>query len=470
MTILYTQEDLKYLPKINSFTKEISNAYYLKLLNKEYIVKPERKFWSYGHPIVVKKKAVDQIFNASFAICNWFTKQITSPEFLSEWIDNRAPYFLEKSLSSDRVNRQLFNYISRGLNIPFAFDVLLSMDSQGKPRFTCVEFQTAIGYLGWFKGLTDISVLADNSLSKYQSSYHNPINDLKEIKLELANNQEILVMDINPMNSRTSIDGIEMAKILGDENSLPVSPVDIYREDGKWYVKVRNKQNRHIRTIEVNYVLCRMVKSDIIMLEQQIAGDIEKQYLLLDFFRDGSIQWIWHPAWQNIIDKRDLQVLQKIDCCQEYASLTYQQNQFVTRDGIYVKKPIGETGGYNQEVLKIHGLRNYIVPNGYILQEHIKVYPLLVDIQALNISTLATFELRIMPTIAWNKNNKQRGSYLMARLAPRREKIGGNLTKTNVSPIQSSVDQWIKWYENKTGTTIPATDVPFGCCPVFIET
>lgn len=469
MNILFTQENLKYIPEINSFTKESSNNYSSLLFNQGYIVNFERKSWLYGHPIVVNKQVVEQNLNASFAICDWFKKQINTPEDLSKWIDNRTPYFLGKSLSADLVNRQLFNYIHQGFNIPFVFDVLLSMDSQGKPRFTCIEFQSVIGYLGWFKGLTDICVLADNSLTKYQSSYQNPINDLREIKLELANNQEILVMDINPMNSPSSVDVVEMAKILGDENSLPVSPVDIYREDGKWYVKARNKQNKHIRTIRVNYVLCRMVKSDIILLEEQIAGNIRKQNLLLDFFRDGSIQWIWHPAWQNIIDKRDLQVLQKINCCQEYASLTYQQNQFVTHNGVYVKKPIDESGGRNQEVIKIHANSNYRVPNGYVLQEFIKVYPLKVDIKALNLSTLATFELRVMPTIAWNKSNKQRGSYVMARLAPRRKEIGGNLTKTNVFPIQNSVDKWIKWYENKTGTTVPATDIPFGLCPVLIK-
>ncbi|NJR76506.1 MAG: hypothetical protein HC773_28970 [Scytonema sp. CRU_2_7] len=161
---------------------------------------------------------------------------------------------------------------------------LLSIDSQGSPKFTCVEFQSAIGYLGWIKGLTDICVLADNSLTKYQSSYHNPINDLIEIKIELAKNQEIIVMDINPLTSRTSVDLIEMAKILGDEKSLPVSPLDVYREDGKWYINVRNKNNQHIRTIQANYVLCRMTKSDIISLEKQIAGDVKKRNLLLDFF------------------------------------------------------------------------------------------------------------------------------------------------------------------------------------------
>ncbi|NJR76505.1 MAG: hypothetical protein HC773_28965 [Scytonema sp. CRU_2_7] len=129
-----------------------------------------------------------------------------------------------------------------------------------------------------------------------------------------------------------------------------------------------------------------------------------------------------------------------------------------------------ETGGYNQEVIQISASRNYIVPNGYIFQEFIKVYPLQVDIKALNLSTLATLELRVMPTIAWNKSNKQRGSYLMARLAPRREKIAGKITKTNILPIQDSVDRWITWYKNKTGTTVPATDMPFGMCPVFIET
>ncbi|NJK65853.1 MAG: hypothetical protein HC849_00955 [Oscillatoriales cyanobacterium RU_3_3] len=434
------------------------------------MVNIERKFWSYGHPIVVKKEVVEEIFKASLAICDWFKKQINTPEKLSQWVDKRTPYLLGKSLSSYQVNKQLFNYINQGFNIPFEFDVLLSIDSQGSPKFTCVEFQSAIGYLGWIKGLTDICVLADNSLTKYQSSYHNPINDLIEIKIELAKNQEIIVMDINPLTSRTSVDLIEMAKILGDEKSLPVSPLDVYREDGKWYINVRNKNNQHIRTIQANYVLCRMTKSDIISLEKQIAGDVKKRNLLLDFFRDGSIQWIWHPAWQNILDKRDLQVLQEINCCQKYASLIYQENQVVTSDGVYVKKPMDETGGYNQEVIQISASRNYIVPNGYIFQEFIKVYPLQVDIKALNLSTLATLELRVMPTIAWNKSNKQRGSYLMARLAPRREKIAGKITKTNILPIQDSVDRWITWYKNKTGTTVPATDMPFGMCPVFIET
>jgi hypothetical protein len=47
---------------------------------------------------------------------------------------------------------------------------------------------------------------------------------------------------------------------------------------------------------------------------------------ILDFFSDSSLNWIWHPAWQNIFDKRDLAVLKNLPTAGQHYVETIQRS------------------------------------------------------------------------------------------------------------------------------------------------
>lgn len=253
------------------------------------------------------------------------------------------------------------------------------------------EVQSVISYLGWIRLILQA---ARTALGKYQKELldklFEPEKGLEAIK-QLSQIPDFFIVDVEPVRQSTRIDLQAMSNSLSGSDSHLVSIYNIYRHGSNWLADIHDSTGKLLKSVKIHNIICRLVPDEIREVLNTLQNQPDRKQELIDFFSDSSLNWIWHPAWQNIFDKRDLEDLKKMPTAGHHYVQTIQQGH--VSPGVYFQKSVDGHGGANQSIVKVQN--NYSVPEGFILQPYLikKRFEYFVSAQELNSD--CSVELRI---------------------------------------------------------------------------
>lgn len=367
----------------------------------------------YLGPIEIPRETAIGLVTASNDMWKTVRQMIFNEGGVTKWLSSHPATILHESMNNPAINAQLEQRLSRGWVPPLVYDVLLT--STG-PKI--MEIQSCWAYSEWMHIVSD----ARGDYKRGQSCLFNgdPAELIKELR-QLSGGQDITVVDMDPCDGVTAADKIAMARLLGDETSLPISPLEIERDDnGYYYWHLVTKTKVYIRN-----VLCRMLQPDLDSLsEKLIHGSEDKKGIVLSFLSDAGINWVWHPGWSSIVCKATLPCLYTTDGNASYKQhlvSTCQAGEIVSRLGRYICKPVAGSGGEHQyEVIITDVEEPYVVPKSYILQEYINPETFSVPVpESIVVDGVmpGMIELRVMSPM--HANDGPGSTYLYVRLVPR---------------------------------------------------
>jgi hypothetical protein len=448
----------------------------------------------YGHPFVLERSQAEEIAKAAGVAEAIVREEIGRRGGVSAWLADYPTTFGDVLLNTPKINTQLESRLEKGYRLPLAYDGIFVSD-HGQPAFRVVEVQSAIGYEPWIEEL--LKAAGHNSTDQ-EAWYDISLNAFKRMKRELAGGEDITVMDTDPFGP-TQVDQIGIARAMGEADSLPISPLDIHYTPSVGYYYYRYETNpqtgRPVQETEtgqyrkteervpIKHVLSRMLQSNLDSLDTLLKDNPAQRKLVLQFLTDPSIDWIWHPSWQYIIDKATLTLLkdafeQRNSPLRKHFLPIYGEGERVP-PGTYVRKPTNAEGGAEQAIMMVRAGEEVIAEEDTVYQELFRPYPMRV---CLPITLAEKFHperrlhllkrLHLEPTIVWATvevrfcappycRDELQGRFL-ARVAPRHEGRG-NLTyaKTNVGKIQAALYNCIDPKEHEL--------YPFGFAPVIVQ-
>jgi hypothetical protein len=365
-------------------------------------------------------------------------------------------------LNLKTINSQLVKHLQSGLGIPIAYDVLVTDNCQNSLSIKATEVQGVISYLGWIRLILQAAKTAlGEHPEELLDKLFEPEKGLEAIK-QLSQTPEIFIVDVDPVRQASRIDLQAMSELLSGSGSHLVSIYEIYRHGSHWLADIHDSAGRLLKTVKMVNIICRLVPDEIREVLSTLQNQPDSKQELVDFFSDSSLNWIWHPAWQNIFDKRDLEVLKKLPTARQHYVETIQQGE--VPPGVYFQKSVDGHGGANQSIVKVQD--NYSVPEGFILQPYLvkKRFEYFVSEQGLNFD--CSVELRIMRNLSLGTARNQSGAYFMARIAP--YEVEGESVKNGMKEIQKALYHILDQYQ-QSSRSIHHWQLPSGMSPVLIQ-
>lgn len=468
----------------------------------------------YGAPVEISERTAAEIAGAAEASWEIVREGIREKGGLTEWIQGHAPHVGGVPLNNREINAQMERAIAAGYRPPMIYDVIFAIEG-GVPIPKVVEIQTGIGYSGMHIAQLEAAGFNSDDPNVYAGK-KNPKQVFAELKEEIAGGKDIIVMDTDPLHGGSVVDQVGMAKILGNERSMPASPLDIQEgedENGTYWFyyqpavdpetgfPAEYEHGTIIRTdeeIRIEAVLARMIQGDLDELDKRLADNPAQRDRVIRFLNDPKITWIQHPTWQYIIDKSTLSYIrQRLTAAgSPYADQfvpVYNAGETVTntqpggRKEHYVRKPTdGVSGGGQSEVVLQPG-EIVIVEPGQVMQKKFvpypvpvvlpdgleNAYPIPADVPP-HLSehfgwntgeiTPGTQELRFM-TPPLCKDDDGFSGWFLGRLAPRwnNPAVDRTPTKTNQGKIQDAM-----WRSDKLNGE-NWMQMPFGWNPVVVR-
>ena len=448
--------------EIAEFTTEQAKSYWQALNELKLNIIYQNQPIQYGFPLIISAEIADQLYQASQEVEDYILALATDADALNERITERFNSVVGQVLNLKTINSYLVKYLQSGLGIPIAYDVLITDNFQDSLSIRATEVQGVISYLGW---IYLILQAARTALGKSQENLldklFDPEKGLEAIK-QLSQTPDIFIVDVDPVRQPTRIDIQAMSELVSGSGSHLVSIYEIYRHGSNWLADIHDCTGRLLKTVKIDNIICRLVPDEIREVLSTLQNQPDRRQELVDFFSDSSLNWIWHPAWQNIFDKRDLGVLKKLPtACQHYVE-TIQKGD--VPPGVYFQKSVDGHGGANQSIVKVQD--KYSVPEGFILQPYLvkKRFKYIVLEQGLNFD--CSVELRIIRNLSLGTARNQSGAYFMARIAP--YEVEGESVKNGMKEIQKAVYHILDSYK-QSSTNIHHWQLPCGFSPVLIQ-
>ena len=487
------------IPKVHVLTEDDAESYWQKLGDAKLRYEYRGHEMQYGHPVQVPLEVAAEVAAGAEELWNSVETGIKEKGGLTQWMEGHAPHIGDAHLNNPAINAQLEERLAAGYKPSIAYDVILTV-SHGRPRYRVVEAQTAIAYSAMHITQLEAAGYDPRSPETYYGN-ENPIDVMDNMRHELAGGEEVIVMDTDPYGG-SIVDIVGMAKMLGDETSLPASPLDLRKDDdGYYYHKAilddqtnfpaRDEAGAILREeakTRVNHVLTRMTQGDLDELDHLLGDNEEQRQLVLEFLNDENVNFLWHPTWHYIVDKSVLPGAWK----DAVANDAPHKDHFVpiymageqVPPGRYVRKPVDGVSGGGQSKVTVAEDSATVVDKGHVMQEEFIPYPVpvelpealgqafetpsdippfLAELYGWNGQTKpATVELRFMPT-PYCKD--EFSGWMLSRVAPRwaNPSEGRERTKTNQGTIQDSL------YRSPTITNENFKLFPHGWCPVVIS-
>jgi hypothetical protein len=487
------------LPVINTLSPDQARSYQERLKPISFLY--QGLPFQYGH-LIEMPKSTAQYLATSANVIERIVVDLIRDKGLTAWLADHAPQLGKEVLNYQPINIQLERrIIEQGFLLPMVYDGII-IHRNGKPGFAVIEIQTGIAYGPAHREL----IHAAGHNPDHQEAWYgpeNPFDILCRMKCELANGEEITVMDTNPYARGSQMDQILMAKALGTCQSLPISALDIrhdpeigyfhyqYTVDPKTGGPIKDLQTGDFikteRKVPIRHVLARMIQPDLDELDRLLEGNPSQRELTERFFQDEEINWIQHPAWQYIIDKSTLPFLRHVlfqndsPFKADFVPI-YRAGERVPK-GTYIRKPTDGASGIDQEIRRVSDGDYTLVEDGYVYQELLMPYPIPIqvpqklggtfpvpkDIPPLlredivfvgwdRNTTAGTMEVRAM-ALPWGK--RELSMYFLVRLAPRYlHPHTREFTQTNIGKIRKALDHHIPGEDHVL--------VPFGWCPVVV--
>lgn len=454
-----SQDSMRNTIEVNTLSPQKAEAYWNIIRTKGLTIPHGDHLAQVGHPVEIKEEFLMQITDGARASHRIILDEIRKVNGITEFMRQTPVTFGPYNLNSPDINQQLANRLDQGYGLPFLYDLLITRES-GELVGKVIEIQTGIGYETIInERLQAAGYPSDDARTRLGGG--NPATLYASLSERFANGEPIVVMDADPFDS-TRIDKIGMAQLMGEENDLPMSPLDIIGKDEKGYyynpyiidpqkpfsIK-RNDEGNPVKDTTkkkyVNNILARMGQFDLDLLWDKLQDDPHRAEFIAKFFTDSSLNWIIHPNWQHIGDKRLLplikaRLLSKESPLADQFVQVYGSGEKIVEPGIYLKKPTTESYGNGISREKVD-TSNRRVEDGFIYQRLIvpAAIPLNVPgrlaanmrrasqkaLQARDIvagdelrTITGQVEIRLIIPPYWNYNEEVSGR-LMTRLAPR---------------------------------------------------
>ena len=448
--------------EIAQFTTEQAKIYWqaLNQLNLNFIC--QNQPLQYGFPLIISAEIANQLYQASQEVEDYILALATDTDALNERITERFKSVVGQHLNLNIINSYLVKYLQSGLGIPIGYDVLVTENCQNSLSIKATEVQSAITYLGWSRLMLQAARTAlGEHPEELLDKLFEPEKGLEAIK-QLSQTPEIFIVDVDPVRQSTRLDLQAMSELVSGSGSHLVSIYEIYRQGSNWLGDIHDSTGRLLKTVKIVNIICRMVPDEIREVLSTLQNQPDRIQENLDFFSDSSLNWFWHPAWQNIFDKRDLGVLKNLPTAHQHYVETIRQGD--VPPGVYFQKSVDGHGGANQSIVKVQD--NYSVPEGFILQPYLvkKRFEYIVPEQGLNFD--CSVELRIMRNLSLGTPRNQSGAYFMARIAP--YEVEGESVKNGMKEIHKAVSHILDQYK-QSSRNIHHWQLPFGFSPVLIQ-
>ena len=487
------------LPRVITLNHKESAQYWGNLdpnMRYQYGGRPNQ----FGHPVSIPVSLAHEIHGAASATLKVVKEKINSKNGLTSFMDGRSPVFGPHHLNDELINRQLESRLEKGFELPIIYDVILT-DLRGLPTLRVVELQSGIAYTAEHLGLLKAAGF-DAEDPRVWYGPENPLSVMNRTKQEIAFGGNITVMDTNPFGG-TFAEQVGMSKILGEQDSLPISVLDVDRDaKGYFHYKyavdpltfgpVKNESGEGYKKtdekVRIEHVMARMTQPDLDRLFSLVSGDIEKEELIKKFLMDNSVNWVWHPNWQYIISKDTLPLVRKSLIAEgskfaDHYVPVFEAGELV-EPGTYIKKPTNAVSGMGQSEIVVSDSEKILVEDEYVYQQKFIPYPLKIEgpthitdsfivpdnadgllkeqFGKGRCATPGTLELRYMPT-PYGKESLS--GWFLARLAPRwnTSTDAQSYTQTNLGKIMDAM------YATGEVNEKNFQEYPFGWCPVIVE-
>ncbi len=485
------------LPSIHTLSSTDAQRYWDKL-HPIKVVSHERPL-QYGHPVEIPPKLAGTI-GRSANLMEEIAIDSIMQQGATTWLGNNAASFAGDSLNIQEINHQLEGRLLQGYRLPISYDGMITV-FRGRPHYTVVEAQSLVAHGPWIRSMLQAADKDPDDPSSWQGK-ENPTLVVQQMKDNFAKGEVITVLDTTPLSGPFIHEQVGLAKALGTSGSVPISALDIqfnpeigyfhygYAVDTRGY-PIPNG-NGFLRTsdrIPIRHVLSRMTQPDLDHLYNLVRGNPQQSELILKFLRDEKINWIWHPAWQSLIDKSRLPyICKKLEERQENVTRNQFVPIFVAGEtpplGTYVRKPVSSVQGEGVTIVQVNGVPQQ-VEEGTVYQKYFYPYPFSIPLDAeiarqfpvtphapRNVAsgfqehfgwgqttTPASLELCYMVP-PWCKGELT--GYFIGRVAPRYTGPDSrNITQTNLSKAQAAMYEYIRDQDHwKT---------PFGFSPVTLQ-
>ncbi|MEG4584587.1 hypothetical protein QUA54_04950 [Microcoleus sp. MOSTC5] len=448
--------------EIAQFTTEQAKSYWQALAQLKLNFICQNQPFQYGFPLIISAELADQLYQASQEVEDYILALATDADALNERITQRFKSVVGQHLNLKTINSQLVKHLQSGLGIPIAYDVLVTDNCQNSLSIKATEVQGVISYLGWIRLILQAAKTAlGEHPEELLDKLFEPEKGLEAIN-QLSQTPEIFIVDVDPVRQASRIDLQAMSELLSGSGSHLVSIYEIYRHGSHWLADIHDSAGRLLKTVKMVNIICRLVPDEIREVLSTLQNQPDSKQELVDFFSDSSLNWIWHPAWQNIFDKRDLAALKDLPTAHHHYVKTIQQGD--VPPGVYFQKSVDGHGGANQSIVKVQD--NYSVPEGFILQPYLVKKPFKYIVSEQGLKFDCSVELRIMRNLSLGTPRNQSGAYFMARIAP--YEVEGDSVKNSVKEIQNAVSHILDQYK-QSSRKIHYWQLPFGFSPVLIQ-
>jgi hypothetical protein len=448
--------------EIAQFTTEQAKSYWQAINQLKLNLIYQNQPVLYGFPLIISAELAYQLYQASQEVEDYILALATDVDALNERITQRFNSVVGQPLNLKTINSYLVKHLQSGLGIPIGYDVLVTENCQDSISLRVTEVQSNITYLGWQRLILQAARTAlGKSQEELLDKFFEPEKGLEAIK-QLSQTPEIFIVDVDPVRQPTRIDLQAMSELLSGSGSHLVSIYEIYRHESNWLADIHDSTGRLLKTVKIDNIICRLVPDEIREVLSTLRNQPDRIREILEFFSDSSLNWLWHPAWQNIFDKRDLEDLKDFPTARQHYVETIQQGDI--SPGVYFQKPIDGHGGANQSIVEVQD--KYSVPEGFILQPYLvkKRFEYFISEQGLNFD--CSVELRIMRNLSLGTARNKSGAYFMARIAP--YEVEGESVKNSMKEIQKAVYHILDQHK-QSSRKIHHWQLPFGMSPVLIQ-
>ncbi|MFP5272820.1 hypothetical protein [Coleofasciculus sp.] len=448
--------------EIAQFTTDQAKSYWHSINQLKLNFIHQNQPHQYGFPLIISAEIADQLYQASQELEDYILALATDADALNERITQRFNSVVGQPLNLKTINSYLVKHLQSGLGIPINYDVLVTDNFQSSLSLKSTEVQTSCCHLGWMRLMLQAARTAlGKSHEELLDKLFEPEKGLKAIK-QLSQTPEIFIVDVDPIRQVTRIDLQAMSELVSGSGSHLISIYEIYRQGNNWLADIHDSAGRLLKTVKVVNIICRMVPGEVREVLSTLQNQPDRRQEIVDFFSDSSLNWIWHPAWQNIFDKRDLAAFKNLPTAQQHYVETIQQGD--VPPGVYFQKSVDGHGGANQSIVKVQD--KYSVPEGFILQPYLvkKRFKYIVSEQGLDFD--CSVELRIMRNLSLGTARNQSGAYFMARIAP--YEVEGESVKNGMTEIHKAMYHILDQYK-QSSRNIHHWQLPFGFSPVLIQ-
>ncbi len=385
---------------INALPTDEAKTYWDKLLQKNLVPDAGEHLLQMGHPVELPSTLSEQIVAGAKATHDIILAKIKEQGGVTEWLKDAPVMFGPHVINDPEVNKQLDSRIDKGFGLPLEFDTLLSR-KDGELHTPILEIHTAISYETVLADRLEAAGY-DTTASNTRFGETSPADIYASFPELFAGGEPIVVMDTFPFDS-TRPDKVGMQRLMGNPDSLPISPLDIIGKDENGYYyhpyiedpekpldAKRDEQGKPIKdtskTEYVKHAFARMAQYDLDVLWDTINANPDKEAaqeqgdLIAQFLRDSSVNWVWHPSWQHLGDKKMMPDVRKkmIEDANPLADQyvpVYGAGETVVESGKYIKKPTSAQHGVDQSRETVQQNDVVTVEEGYVYQGLITPLP-----------------------------------------------------------------------------------------------